>query len=152
MPGEEAGYPGLDLYPKDEESHGRLLSWAQNAFLAADRARQDSYDKWQRWYGMRRSHIVRKEGDWRSRLFIPYAFSTIETIAPKLIAQVPQFIVNPVGPEDRLPAENVELMMNYAATNAKPDLYVELVKAYKTALTYGTGILKTYHQRIVKST
>jgi hypothetical protein len=152
VPGEDAGYPGLDLFPKNEDDHAELLQWAQNAFRAADNARNDHYTKWQRWYGMRRSHIVRKEGDWRSKLFIPYAFSTIETIAPKLIAQVPGFIVNPVGPEDRIPAESVELMMNYCATNSKPDLYVELVKGYKSALTYGTGILKTYHQQVIKST
>lgn len=152
MPGSEAAYPGLDLYPQDEDAHRKLLSWTQNAFLAADRARADYYDRWQRWYGMRRSHITRKEGDWRSRLFMPYAFSIIETVTPKLIAQVPQFLVNPIGPEDVVPAENVELMLNYASANAKPNLYVEMVKADKSALTYGTGILKTYHQRITKST
>jgi hypothetical protein len=152
MPGEEAGYPGLDLYPKTEDEYAKLLQWLQRAFMAADRARQDYYEKWRKWYALRRSNVRRTEGDWHSKVFVPYAFSIIETITPKLISQVPGFLVNPVSPEDVFPSKNMERMMNYCGTNSKPDLYVELVKAYKSALSYGTGIIKTYHQRVTAST
>lgn len=152
MPGEDAvGYDSLDLFPRDEDEYRRLLSWAQRAFTAADSARADYYDRWRRFYAMRRSYITRQSGDWRSKVFLPHTFSVIETIAPKLMAQIPSFVANPVGPEDVFAAKQVEKLMNYCAVNAQPALYVELVKTVKSALTYGTGLLKTFHQQKIAS-
>lgn len=152
MPGDSALYQDtLDLYPQTEEDYARILGWAQRAFSAADTARSDYYTKWQRWYTMYRSYITRQQGDWRSKVFIPHTFSVIEAILPKLIAQVPNFMVNPQGPEDVFAAKNVELMMNYCAVNAVPALYVNMVMAFKSALQFGTGLMKTFHQRKVAS-
>lgn len=115
-----------------------------DAFYAAERAREPYDERWKAYYRMYRSFIEHKPGDWRSRVHIPIAFWIIETITPRLVAQLPKFTANPMGPEDVLPAARLEMLLEHAANES--NLYVELVKAFKSALKYGTGILKTYHR------
>lgn len=155
MPGRDVEYPpgdlGLpDLYPTTYEEHRRLLTWCLQAFEAADAARRPFEQRWQKYYRMYRSYIKRDPHDWRSKVFVPYTFSTIEGIVPRIFAQLPRFIAAPVSPEDVEPAKLLELELNRAAVES--GLYLELVTAGKSALIYGTGILKTYYRRDTKRT
>lgn len=144
---EEAGLPG-DLYPTDDEEYKKLLAWCNNAFTAADQAREPYAERWRRYYRMYRSYIEAKKGDWRSRVFVPICFWIIETITPRLVAQLPKAVCNPVGPEDVVPAQKMEMLLDWATEQS--GLYSELVKSFKCALKYGTGIIKTYHRTDVR--
>lgn len=135
---------GQNLMPKSEEEHKKLLTWCSQAFMAADEARSTRADKWKRYYKLYRSYVPpRGAGDWRSRVFMPEVFNQVETILPRLVAQLPRFLVAPVGAEDVEPAKKHEFLMNHAAEQSK--LYLELVKAFKDSLMYGTGIVKIRH-------
>lgn len=146
MPGPDALYSeeyGVrSFYPKDEEEHKALVAWANQAFTAANSARQDHYDRWKRWYKLYQSYVQRPKGSWESKVFWPLVFYTVETVAPRLVSSLPKFTVYPVGEQDVEPAQQMEQLMHWATQNS--DLYVELVKSVKSALKYGTGILKTY--------
>jgi hypothetical protein len=139
-----------DLYPPDEDAHARLISWAMEAFTAAKSARQPYEDRWARYYKLYRSYVKRTKSDWRSKVFVPYAFSVIETITPKIMSETPKFVCVPVGPEDVEPAKQMEALLDYCASNT--DLYLELIKAVKSALKYGTGILKTFYKQDIRRT
>lgn len=133
-----------DLFPESEEDEGKVIKWAVTAFEDADKARADLKIKWDRYYQMYRSFVEdRPAGDWRSRVWMPVSFYVIETITPRLVAQLPKFTVMPVGPEDTEGSKVMEQLLDWATD--KSDLYLELVKAFKSALTYGTGIVKTYY-------
>jgi hypothetical protein len=148
MPGEEALYAEVeDLYPDDEDSHSKLLNELNQQFTAADQARSNYHERWKRYYKLRRSYIKRKEGDWHSRVFYPMCFWVIETVAPRLVASLPEFVVYPVSEDDQEPARRMEELLRWAKSNS--GLYLQLVMAVKSALTYGTGILKTYQRRDV---
>lgn len=148
MPGEEAGY-GNEFYPASEDEHRQVLTWCLQAFQAADDHRSSYYDRWVRYYKLYRSYVKREKGDWRSKAFIPHAFSVIETITPRLLAQLPQFVTSPMGMEDVRNAKAMETLLNYSASQA--NLYPELIKAVKSSLKYGTGIMKNYHRRDVRT-
>ncbi len=132
-----------DRFPRNEDEHAKLLSWCNNAFQAADSARKPFVTRWEKYYKLYRSYVKKVKGDWRSKMFIPISFWIVETIAPRLVAQLPKFLVNPIGPEDVGSAQGMEKLLEWATTNARPDLYVEMVKQMKSALKYGTGIVKT---------
>lgn len=143
-PGLDPNVEGDDLFPEDEEGQHEVLSWATNAFTDAETARKDHEDRWRRYFKMYRSYGgKRAKGDWRSMVWIPVAFYVVETILPRLVAQLPKLTVNPVGPEDTAGAQQMEFLLDYVTEES--DLYLELVKAFKSSLIYGTGILKTLY-------
>ncbi len=142
IPGIDYDSPEEDLFPQDEEDQKTLTGWATSAFKDASSGRSEIEDRWRKYYKMYRSYGgKRPPGDWRSRVWIPMSFYVIETIVPRLVAQLPKLTVEPVGPEDVEGAKQMEFVLDYVTKQS--DLYLELVKAFKSSLIYGTGILKT---------
>jgi len=136
---------GQGPFPADKAQHDALLAWAVGAFAEADAARKDREARWRRAYKLRRSYNPRQKGRWQSNIFLPVIFTTIETVKARVTAQLPTFIVNPVSEDDVAPAEAMEKLLRWAADMSK--LQMELVTAWAQALTYGTGIIKVYHDR-----
>lgn len=147
MPGPDLEYAqveGPDLYPQTEDEHQQLLAWALDAFTAAKSAKQPRETKWMKYHRIYRSYVEADQvASWRSAIFVPYAFSTIEAMVPKLVAKLPTFVCRPVGPEDVVPAKLMEEQLNRAAEQT--NLRVELIRGVKTCLKYGTGILKNFY-------
>lgn len=140
---------GEDLYPFDEEAQQLVVNWVTAAFDAAELPKQTYMTNWLKYYQMYRSFPgTRKKGDWKSRVWMPISFYVIETITPRLVAQLPKFSVYPVGPEDSLGAEQMEKLLAWATDQS--DMYLELVKAFKSSLMYGTGIVKTMYEERIK--
>lgn len=151
MPGPDMAYAdaGPDLYPQSQEEHQQLLAWALDAFTSAKSAKQARETKWMKYHRVYRSYIEADQvASWRSAIFVPYAFSTIEAMVPRLVSSLPSFVCKPVGAEDVIPAKLMEDQLNRSASQT--NLRVELIKAVKTCLKYGTGILKNYYYEDVK--
>lgn len=133
---------GEDIYPTDDEGRRAMLKWINTIYEIGEEAKSGYREKWEQYYKYYRSYVKdRAKGDWRSRVWIGISFYVIETITPRLVAQLPGFTVAPVGPEDAEGAKIMEELLKWASD--KSGLYLELVKALKSALLYGTGILKT---------
>jgi len=131
-----------DLLPNTEEGQRNLLTWVLKAFTDAEAAKQGYMEQWRRYYKMYRSFVPkRKQGEWRSNVWFPLSFYLIETILPKLVAQMPTFNVYPEEPEDEQGAEQMETLLSWSIDRS--EAYLPLVEAFKSALMYGTGIIKT---------
>lgn len=153
MPGYEQAYVGYgpDLFPQSEEEHGKLLAWCQRAFTSAQSAKREKENRWRKYHRIYRSWVEEQTNPtWRNQTHIPYAFTIVESITPRLVAQLPRFICEPVGPEDVIPAKLMEGELTRAANVTS--LHVDLVMVIKTGLKFGTGILKTYYQQDVRHT
>ena len=138
----ESGVAGEDLFPADEEAQKKIVMHVEQAYMLAKTDKDTYQERWGKYYKMYRSYVKKREkGDWRSRVWIPISFYVVETLAPRLVAQLPAFRVDPVGPEDAPGARPMEELLAWASD--KSDLYLELVKAVKSSLMFGTGILKT---------
>jgi hypothetical protein len=142
--------PGTDaIYLEDtqhlsKDDHNKLLSDCLDKFSAADKSRTPHDTRWSRYYRLYRSFVPAPTASWTSNDFMPITFYVIETILPKLVAQLPEFLVKPMGPEDADPAELMATVLGWAAENS--GLFEQQTYAFKDALMYGTGILKTYHR------
>lgn len=131
-----------DMYPYEDKAHDELLGWALNAITEAESAVSTRHERWKRYNRLYHgAPIKRRKGDWHSKVVIPVVFWVIETIVPRLVAQLPNAVVLPVGPEDEFAAKKMESLLQWAID--KSELYVALIRAIKSALKYGTGILKT---------
>jgi hypothetical protein len=142
MPGEQMAYPEGDLFPTTQEEYELLKTWFNRAKEAAFQAKKPYETKWRRYYRLWMMYVGRrKPGDWRSRVFMPEAFQTVETIFPRLIASLPEFEAIPRGPEDEDNAEVLTRELKYAEEQS--DLHLEAVDMNRDRLMYGTGIFKT---------
>lgn len=131
-----------DLYPSDPEEAKKLVRLVSARFQIADRHRSAYEEVWTRYYkGYRSYRKRRKPGQWKSNVWMPITFYVIETILPRIAASLPSAKVEPQGPEDTIPAETLEELLEWAEDMS--ELWPEQVKAVKSALLYGTGILKT---------
>lgn len=139
-------YQEEDSEPLPSAEHAELLKTILDWHQAADTFREPHKREWRRAYLMYRGFVTpRKAGEWQHRVFIPISFHVIETEMPKLIAQLPQPIVLPVGPEDVEPARRMEERLKWAFDQS--GLWLELVYGYRSACKYGTAVLKVYPGR-----
>lgn len=150
MPGPDFSYPGRqDLYPETADEHADLLGWILRAFRAAEQMKKAKEEKWGKYHQAYRSYMEQgSAAGWRSNFFVPEAFSIIEGITPKMVANLPRFVCWPVGPEDVIPARLMEEELNRDADQT--NLHVELIRAIKTSLKFGTGLLKTYYYQDIR--
>lgn len=140
---------GGELYPVNEDEHAKLVARMDAWFIAAHAAREPHEKQWKKYYRLYRSYVERRKGDWKSRAFVAVVFWVVETIIPRLVAQLPRFLVNPVSEDDVETADAMERLLEWAAKRSK--LFIHLVDATKSSLIYGTGILKTYQRMDVRT-
>lgn len=134
--------PEDDLYPSDKQTQQKLVSLISARFHIAERHRSAYEETWTRYYkGYRNYRKRRKPGQWKANVWMPITFYAIETILPRLAASLPSAKVEGRGPEDVMPAETLEELIDWSED--KSELFIEQVKAVKSALMYGTGVLKT---------
>jgi hypothetical protein len=152
-----------DEFMATKKEHDVMLAECERKFLAAETWRRTKQTRWEKYYKLSQSHAERVEGQWGSIVFVPLIFTIIETIKARMVAQLPVPIVIPVGPDDQAqdipdpegvpdpmtgevpmvtidPAREMEDLLRWSAMQS--GLYLELVKAFDSALRYGTGILK----------
>lgn len=135
----------IDHLPESSEEEAAALSKLLWAHQVADEARSKHEANWLRWYQIYNNYVEaedKKEDNWRSKMGIAAVFYIVETVAPRLVAQLPEGLVLPVGAEDVQGAEVLKDAIEWAAEVS--ELYVQLVDGMKDALNYGTGILKTF--------
>lgn len=143
MPTAEYGRPEWDLYPESADEYNKLVSWCITAFDNAERFRRPHEEKWRRYYRLYNNWVETDPNDWHSRVFMPEVFQNIETIKPRLIAELPKFVVLPQRQDDIQTSKTMEELLQHAVRESK--LYVELYKAYHDMLLYGTGVIKTFY-------
>jgi hypothetical protein len=102
--------------------------------------REPFKQKWDRYYKLYRSYLEKKNYPWQSNIFVPYAFSTVETIVPRLVSTKPQVDAMPREKQDQVYAELQSAIIDYEwdmmdMDNILPD-------AIRQFLIYGTTILK----------
>jgi hypothetical protein len=112
-------------------------------FDSAVMTRAPHEEKWVRWYKLYRSYTEKK--DTGANLFIPYTFSAIESVVPRIISTMfasrPYIGVLPVNEESVDKAKMHEKLLDYQLTQRINT--IELASMWiKEALMYGTSHIK----------
>jgi hypothetical protein len=135
---------------KDSDILHRIIT----DFEAARMSRIPHEERWLRWYKLYRSYTEKK--DTGANLFIPYTFSIVETVMPRLITTIfasrPYIGVLPVNQASVETAKMHELLLDYQLTQRINTIEVASLWI-KEALMYGTSFLKTmwrYESRWMK--
>jgi len=116
----------------------------------AEMARNLYDTKWDECYNMYRFKKKNAVVKGRSNFYIPYAFSNVETVFPRLTAKQPSFLVKPRTPNDVESSEVMKALLEYAWETLDAD---DVVKRWvKSALIYGTGVVKVTWVKKTKDT
>lgn len=83
---------------------------------------------------------------WQSNVFIPYLFSVVETLLPRIIGAKPDFSVIPREKGDIKRANVAQQLIDYIWEEAQVDY--KTIPLAKSALIYGLGIGKTRWSKI----
>lgn len=106
--------------------------------------RQPYKEKWDRFYRLYRSDLDDKSYPWQSNIFVPYSFSTVETVAPRMVSNRPQIDVMPRDPNDVPYAKLMNTLIDFQWEEMEMDII--LPDAVKEMLIYGTMVFKVYWQ------
>lgn len=127
--------------------------------LADDGAHKDFRDKAARFYslyrGVREYHnraygVDRRDRDlahreaqdrWGAELFIPYAFRTVETVVPRMLAHRPKMLVTPWDKDALGNVENMRMLLDRQQEQFSYELVVQDIA--KDGLILGLGVQKT---------
>jgi hypothetical protein len=102
--------------------------------------REPFKQKWDRYYKLYRTYLEKKNYPWQANIFVPYAFSTIETIVPRLVSSKPQIDVLPREKEDSLYAMLQAKIIDFEwDTMEMEQIMPDFIRQ---ALIYGTSIMK----------
>lgn len=113
-------------------------STVKNEFLSYRKDRFDHFYKLYRAYGGDRAAKIK---DWQSNVSIPYVFSVIETLMPRVLGSRPEFMITPRGQEDVPKSIMLQHVYDYIWEMTKMDAKIPMF--VKQAIMYGTSIGKT---------
>lgn len=134
------------MFDWENADESQVLNKVITDYNEAEQARRTREGKWQTWYKLYRSYAEKRDtGDRRANLFIPYVYSIVETVVPRLISAVfasrPYIGVLPVKEEAIENAKDMENLIDYQLTQ-KIGIIGVATSWFKEALIYGTSILK----------
>jgi hypothetical protein len=154
-----------DSLPKTDKQSPELqeiLNKVRKRFDSMDKARKPYVTRWREWYGLHRNYRrfaranasagseadrdeIRREGqrEFGAELFIPYAFTVVETTVPRVLMNDPRMKVKPKSGKltpDR--ADAVKEM--FEERQSEIDYALTIQPIARRGLKYGLGVGKTY--------
>lgn len=145
--------------PNLPEREQALVDRVTNAFRRAEPEHQAFRSGAERFYGLYRGFsdfrsqarstsprdmdevVSAAKKTWGAELFIPYVFSTIETIVPRMVANNPRMIVVPRDEQSMGSVRNMKMVVD--SQQKQIDYETILQTVGKDGLIYGLGVGKT---------
>lgn len=138
--------------PKKPKSvtNKELANTIVSRYTTARNWREPLKQKWDNFYDLYRGVLdSTTKSIWQANIFVPYAFSTIETIVPRLVAGRPQIDVMPREEGDTDYARVQNYLVDYQWDQCDMDkLLPDIVRQM---LIYGTSVVKVYWDKKVET-
>lgn len=132
----------------------KLRDKVVEAYQESEENRQPREDRWKEFYRQYRSYIKEEDKkENRANLFIPYIFSIVETVVPRLTGTIfdkrPFVKPLPREPQDIESAEALELLLDYQFD--KMSFRETASDWFKQALMYGSAVVKVTWRQETKT-
>ncbi len=118
----------------------------EELYLSTKRWRQSYEDRWKAFYKLYRNYRDETQYPFKSNLFIPYVFSIVESITPKMLGTI--FNTRPIisvqarqGANEDL-AKVMERLLEYQLDDERLEFFSKVLEFFKECVIYGTSFLK----------
>lgn len=120
--------------------------YISDLFLACKQWRQPYEDRWKRYYKLYRSYRDSTQYPFKSNIFVPYLFSKVESIVPKMLGSL--FNTRPIvsiqarkGASMDL-AKVMERLLEYQFDEENLEFFNKVLEFFKECVIYGSSFLK----------
>lgn len=117
-----------------------------NLYDAGKRWRQPYEDRWKKFYRLYRNYRDQTVYPFKSNLFVPYIFSIIESIVPKMLGTIfntrPIISVQPRQGANENLSKVMERMLEYQLDDERLEFFSKILEFFKECTIYGTSFLK----------
>lgn len=157
-----AGIASMDDLSDEQK---RTFEKVRRRFEAADRLHREMEKRWETWYGLSRNwhrlgkalkeasprdkdvviNEIRRE--FGQELFIPWAFTVIETNVPRILSRTPRYRALPVKLGEAEEAARRPMERLYERDSANMRLERKLQEVVRSGLRYGLGVQKQFWEK-----
>lgn len=120
----------------------QALDQVVQRFTLAQQKQNPDFKRFDRYYKLFRNYIPKGNLAWRSRIFVPYVYSTIQTMLSKMVANDPTIEFAPRNEESADKAKLMSKLFDYQWSKAGG--FAKLVDWLLVTLLFGKGIVKIY--------
>jgi len=122
------------------------VKYVVDLFEATKRWREPQETRWKRFYRLYRSHRDSTTQPFKSNIFVPYIFSIVESVVPKMLGTI--FNTRPIvavvprkgAAEDM--AKLLERLLEYQLDEDQLEFFNKILEFFKESVIYGTSFAK----------
>lgn len=130
------------LVKRDEDP----AAYVYNTYEAVKRWRTSYEDRWKRFYKLYRSWRDVSTTPFKSNIFVPYIFSIVESVVPKMLGTIfntrPILSVIPRKGISEGMATLIERLLEYQLDEEQLELFNKILEFFKETAIYGTSFAK----------
>ena len=115
-------------------------------FETTKRWRQPYEDRWKKFYKLYRSYRDESKYPFKSNIFVPYIFSIVESVVPKMLGTI--FNTRPIVSAQPRKGASIDLakvmerLLEYQLDEEQLEFFVKILEFFKECSIYGTSFLK----------
>ncbi len=122
------------------------IGYITRVFEATKQWRQPYEDRWKRFYKLYRSYRDPSQYTLKSNVFVPYTFSIVETVVPKMLGTIfntrPILSVVPRHGTSEGMARLLESLLQYQLDEEQLEFFNKVLEFFKETAIYGTSFAK----------
>src|SRR4030067_727057 len=128
------------------KSDEEIVSYVVETYDNSKRWRDSYEDRWKEYYKLYRSYRDETKYPLKSNVFVPYIFSIIESLVPKMLGTI--FNTRPIisvqsrqgGSEDL--AKVLERLLEFQLDEEQLEFFTKILEFFKECAIYGTAFMK----------
>jgi len=117
-----------------------------NLYLSGKQWRQATEDRWKRFYKLYRSYRDASSHPFKSNIFVPYIFSIVESLVPKMLGTVfntrPIISIQPRKGRTVGLCKLLESLLEYQLDEEQLEFFSKILEFFKETCIYGTAFMK----------
>lgn len=120
--------------------------YVTNLYLAVKNWRNPQEKRWRRFYKLYRSYRDQGQTAFKSNIFVPYIFSIVESVVPKMLGTIfntrPVISVSPRKGASVDLARLLESLLEYQLDEEQLEFFSKVLEFFKECVIYGTSFAK----------
>ena len=121
-------------------------NYVSELYLNVKSWRQDQEDRWKSYYKLYRSYRDGSTQPFKSNIFVPYIFSIVESVVPKMLGTMfntrPIISVQPRQGGSEEIARLLERLLEYQLDEEQLEFFSKILEFFKECAIYGTSFMK----------